>query len=232
MRDFIDPDFIWTAPYFAEKIYQMKGLKGRRDSPRRVEIPRGSRRGGLLGMSAIMMTTANGVDTQPVLRGVWVMENILGMTPPEPPDDVPALTPDTRGTTTPREMLAAHTKEASCANCHQHIDPLGFALENFDPVGQWREKWPGTDRKIDASVVLQDGTKINGVADLKKWLVRNETIFSQNLAEKLMVYGTGRALNYVEKKEVAEIVRDNHENDAGFRDLILALIASDTFQTK
>ena len=149
-----------------------------------------------------------------------------------PPDDVPALTPDTRGTTTPREMLAVHTKEASCANCHKHIDPLGFVLENFDPVGQWREQWPGTDRKIDASVVLQDGTKISDVTDLKKWLVGNEAIFSQNLAEKLMVYGTGRALNYAEKKEIAAIVRDNHENDAGFRDLILALIASDTFRTK
>ena len=232
LRDFIDPDFMWTTPYFAEKIYQIKNMKGRRDKLQRITIPRGSRHGGLLGMSAIMMTTANGVDTQPVLRGVWVMENILGMTTPEPPDDVPALTPDIRGTTTPREMLMAHTNETACASCHQHIDPLGFVLENFDPVGQWRERWPGTDRKIDASVVLSDGSPINDVIDLKKWLVRNEVVFSKNLAEKLMVYGTGRKLNYAERKEIDSIVRHNHANDAGFRELILALIASDTFRTK
>ena len=151
VRDFIDPDFTWTSPSFAKKIYRIRGLTGNPDKIQRVEIPREGRHGGLLGMSAIMMATANGVDTQPVLRGVWVMENILGITPPEPPEDVPALTPDTGGTTTPREMLAAHTKEASCANCHQHIDPLGFVLENFDPVGKWRDQWPGTAHKIDAS---------------------------------------------------------------------------------
>ena len=232
VRDFIDPDFTWTAPYFAARFYGIKGIDGHKDRPRRIEIPRGSRHGGLLGMSAVMMTTANGVDTQPVLRGVWVMENILGMTPPEPPDDVPALTPDTRGTTTPREMLAAHTNEASCANCHKHIDPLGFALENFDPVGRWREKWPGTTQKIDASVVLPDGTKINGVVDLKKWLVRNEDVFARNLAEKLLVYATGRPLNYTERKEVAAIVQKHLSDGEGFRDLILDLVASETFRTK
>ena len=232
VRDFIDPDFTWTAPYFAEKIYNLKEIEGRWDRPQRVEFPRGGRHGGLLGMSAIMMATANGVDTQPVLRGVWVMENILGMTPPEPPEDVPALTPDTRGTTTPREMLVAHTKEASCANCHQHIDPLGFILENFDPVGQWRDEWPGTGKKIDASVVLADGTKIRDIVDLKRWLVHNEERFTTNLAGKLMVYATGRSLNYVEQKEVKSIVRNNLVAEEGFRDLIIDLVTSETFRTK
>ena len=232
LRDFIDPDFTWTAPYFAERIYQIKGLRGRHDKLQRVKIPRGSRHGGLLGMSAIMMTTANGVDTQPVLRGAWVLENILGISPPEPPDDVPALTPDTRGTSTPREMLAAHTGEDSCLNCHRHIDPLGFALENFDPVGKWREKWPGTNRQIDASATLTDGTKIKDVVDLKKWLVSNESIFAFNLASKLMMYATGRPLNYVEKKEIRQLVASNLSEKGGMRDLILDLVVSQTFRTK
>ncbi len=238
IRDFIDPDFTYTAPYFADRIYKMEQLatwderKKRSTRIQRFEIPRGSRYGGLLGQSAIMMTTANGVDTQPVLRGVWVLENILGMSPPEPPEDVPALTPDTRGTTTPREMLAAHTKKRSCSNCHRHIDPLGFVLENFDPVGRWREQWPGTGKEIDASGILPDGTKIRDVVDLKRWLIQNEKIFATNLAEKLMVYATGRDLNYVEEKEVQSIVKNNLAKGEGFRDLILDLIASETFQTK
>lgn len=238
VRDFIDPDFTYTAPYFGDRIYKMDQLRSwdekKKQSVRiqRFEIPRGSRYGGLLGQSAIMMTTANGVDTQPVLRGVWVMENILGMAPPEPPEDVPALTPDTQGTTTPREMLAAHTQEPACANCHQHIDPLGFVLENFDPVGQWRDYWPGTDQRIDATGVLPDGTEVRDVSDLKRWLVDHEELFAKNLAEKLMVYGTGRALNYVERKEVEQIVKQNVQANEGFRDLILDLVASETFQTK
>ena len=232
MRDFIDPDFVWTAPYFAERFYQMKGIKGRGDQPKRISIERGGKFGGLLGISAVMMVTANGVDTQPVLRGAWVLENIVGMTPPEPPEDVPALTPDTQGTITPRQMLEAHTQDSTCANCHRYLDPFGFALENFDPVGKWRETWPGSERVIDSSVVLPDGTQVRDVVDLKNWLVSHEQWFSQNVAEKLMVYGAGRTLNYAEKKEIAEIVGQNRAKGGGFRDLILDLVQSQTFMTK
>src|SRR5690606_14358472 len=105
----------------------------------------GQRRGGLLGMTATMMATANGVDTQPVLRGVWVLENILGTPLPPVPSDVPALTPDIRGATTPRDLLAAHTESADCRGCHRQIDPIGFVLENFDPIGNWRNQWPEID---------------------------------------------------------------------------------------
>ncbi|HIE93647.1 MAG TPA: DUF1588 domain-containing protein, partial [Acidobacteria bacterium] len=209
MTDFIDPDFTYTSPLFAKDVYQLDlgSGKKKKDVLRRIELKRGGRVGGLLGQSAIMMATANGVDTQPVLRGVWVLENILGTPPPEPPNDIPALTPDTRGTTTPREMLAAHTKEATCAVCHKQIDPIGFALENFDPVGRWRTKWPNANKAIDASVVLADGTKIRDVVDLKRWLVANIDQFSQCVAEKLMTYAAGRAPNYAERKELADIVR-------------------------
>ncbi len=234
MTDFIDPDFTYTSPLFAKDVYQLDlgSGKKKKDVLRRIELKRGGRVGGLLGQSAIMMATANGVDTQPVLRGVWVLENILGTPPPEPPNDIPALTPDTRGTTTPREMLAAHTKEATCAVCHKQIDPIGFALENFDPVGRWRTKWPNANKAIDASVVLADGTKIRDVVDLKRWLVANIDQFSQCVAEKLMTYAAGRAPNYAERKELADIVRANRESGNGFRDLVLALIESRTFRTR
>ena len=129
-------------------------------------------------------------------------------------------------------MLEAHTQDSTCANCHRYLDPFGFALENFDPVGKWRERWPGSERAIDSSVVLPDGTPVRDVVDLKNWLVSHEQWFSQNVAEKLMVYGAGRTLNYAEKKEIAEIVGQNHAKGGGFRDLILDLVQSQTFMTK
>ncbi|MDF1752120.1 MAG: DUF1588 domain-containing protein [Verrucomicrobiales bacterium] len=238
MTDFIDPDFTHTSPLFAKNIYGFevegsdpKSGKAYRDF-KRIELPRGSRTGGLLGQSAIMMATANGVDTQPVLRGVWMLENILGSPPPPPPKDVPALTPDTRGSTTPRDLLAAHTQDSSCASCHVKIDPIGFVLENYDPVGRWREKWPDSGIPIDPAGTLPDGTALKDVVDLKHWLVENIDEFSQCLAEKLIIYATGRVPNYTEKKEIEKIVIDNRVNGTnGFRDLIVALIDSKTFRT-
>lgn len=234
MTDFIDPDFTWTSARIAKNIY---GLKDGYDKKKpttlhRVSMPRGGRHGGVLGQAAVMMATANGVDTQPVLRGVWVLENILGTPPPPPPKSVPALTPDTNGATTPRELLAAHTKEDSCAGCHRKIDPVGLALENFDPVGRWRERWPGSGVEVDSASTLPDGTSISGIVDLKAWLVDNVDQFSECLAEQLMTYATGRVPNYSERKQIARIVQRNHENGNGFRDLVLALIDSDVFRTK
>ena len=231
LTDFIDPDFTYTSPSFAKDVYKIdQKLKGSANSMRRVDLQRGGRVGGLLGQSAIMLTTANGVDTQPVLRGVWVLENIIGMPPPEAPEDVPALTPDVRGATTPRELLSAHTKEAACAGCHKRIDPVGFVLENYDPVGRWREVWPKSKKKIDPTGVLPDGTKIKDVTELKKWLVENIDSFGLCLSEKLMTYATGRIPNYAEKKELELIVQMNLAEDQGFQDLMLDLIQSKTFR--
>ena len=242
MTDFIDPDFTYSSVAFIQRNYGFtppfalkKGDKlssKEKHRLRRIGIDRGGRYGGLLGQSAILMATANGVDTQPVIRGVWMLENILGMPPPEPPKNVPALTPDTRGTTSPREQLAAHTDEPACASCHQRIDPLGLMLENFDPVGRWRSKWPGTETTIDASGQLPDGTEIKDVVAFKAWLVDNIDLFSTCVAEKLMTYATGRVLNYTEKHEIERIVKANHAAGNGFRDLLLALLESETFRTQ
>ncbi|NBW95663.1 MAG: DUF1588 domain-containing protein [Planctomycetia bacterium] len=173
-----------------------------------------------------------GVDTQPVIRGAWVLENILGMPSPPPPKNVPALTPDTRGAKTPRDLLAAHTQESSCALCHARIDPVGFVLENYDPVGRWRAKWPRSEAPIDASGTLPDGTVVKSPVEFKAWLVANIDLFSTCLAEKLMTYATGRVPNYAEKREIEKLVRTNREAGKGFQDLFLDLIDSRTFRAR
>jgi hypothetical protein len=237
MTDFIDPDFTFTTPAFAEKIYQVEGdkNKAKKDSAntfQQIALVREGRYGGLLGMSAVMTTTANGVDTQPVLRGVWVLENILGMLVPPPPDDVPALTPDTQGAKTPRAILAAHTIKKSCMRCHRKIDPLGLVLEHFDPVGRWRDTWPESGTIIDASVTLPDGTTVDDVIGLKRWMLTNIDLFSRCLAVKLTIYATGREPSYIEAKEIEDIVKSNRENEQGFQDLFVDLILSETFRSK
>ena len=122
----------------------------------RVEIALGGRHGGVVGLGAVMMATANGVDTHPVERGVWLLENVLGMAPPPPPDNVPALAPDTSGATTLRDQLEAHSSDPACNACHQTIDPLGMVLENFDPVGRWRDHYPRYVRPADGEESLDE----------------------------------------------------------------------------
>ncbi|MFN7934021.1 MAG: DUF1588 domain-containing protein [Bryobacteraceae bacterium] len=236
MTDFIDPDFTFTTKSFAARNYGYKGDAGTpTGDPRgimRLPLTRGGRHGGLLGLAATMIATANGVDTQPVLRGVWLLDRILGTPPPPPPNDVPALTPDIAGATTPRALLAAHTKEPRCASCHTMIDPFGLVLENYDPVGRWREIWPKSKKPIESAVVLPDGTAVRDAIELKRWLVANIHLFSASFAEKLLTYATGRVPNFAERSEIQSIVAENRRTGGGARDLALALIASKTFRTR
>ena len=248
--DFINPDFIFTDASLGMHLYELakfrprrptaKGRKQRLPSPgkiQRVSIEPGQRRGGLLTMPAVMTATANGVDTQAVVRGVWVLENLLGMPPPEPPKAVPALPPDISGAKSPKEILAAHTKSASCASCHEDIDPVGFALENLDAVGRWRTQYPTRNPKdtaipVDATGQLPDGTKLKDVTDLKTWLVANPHHFTNCLSQKLLEYATGRHLNYRERKIVSEICDKNLKAKQGFQDLLLDLIDSEVFRAR
>lgn len=242
LTTFIDPDFTFSTIAFCQRNYRFTPeIAKQADAPlppseltkfQRLALKPGGIHGGLLGQAAILMATANGVDTQPVIRGAWVLENILGMPSPPPPKNVPALTPDTRGARTPRELLAAHTKESSCALCHARLDPLGFALENYDPVGRWREKWPGSDAWIDASGTLPDGTAIKGPLEFRAWLLANIDLFSTCLAEKLLTYATGRVPNHAERREIEALVRANRERGQGFQDLVLDLIDSRTFRAR
>ena len=242
MQTFIDPDFTFSSIAFVQRNYGFTPPAAKEAKQplsqaelskfQRLAIDRGGRYGGLLGQAAILMATANGVDTQPVIRGAWVLENILGMPSPPPPKNVPALTPDTQGAKTPRDLLAAHTQESSCAICHARIDPVGFALENYDPVGRWRAKWPGSNAPIDASGTLPDGTVVNNPVEFKAWVVANIDLFSSCVAEKLLTYATGRVPNYAEQREIEKLVRANREAGKGFQDLVLDLIDSRTFRAR
>jgi hypothetical protein len=235
--DFIDPDFIYTDKIIGKEIYDLAiATKTKSTKFQRYEIPRGSKNGGVLSMAAVMMATANGVDTQPVLRGVWVLENILGTPPPAPPKAVPALAPDVSGTTGPRERLAAHMADASCARCHREIDPLGFVLENYDAIGRWRANYAGKGKKkgpaVDAAGTLPGGTKLNDVTDLKKWLVDHPEYFTNCIANKLLTYATGRPLNFRERKLVEAIAANNIQQGNHFQDLLLDLIDSEIFKAR
>lgn len=248
VTDFITPDFVFTDSEVGWDIYGLESLKknrGKKDRNkiRRIEVPRDGRHGGLLGMSAVMMSTANGVDTQPVLRGVWLLENVLGTPPPEPPDAVPALTPDVNSKATVKQRLAAHMADESCAVCHRSIDALGFALESFDPLGQWRDHYPVFSEvdgkttkedglKVDTTGVLPDGTQIKDVRDLKRWFSDNPEVFARCLSEKLLTYATGRKMSYRERDVIAKIVADQRKNELRFQELFYALVDSEIFRAK
>lgn len=236
LADFINPDFTFTTPAFAARNYGLSApAKAKPEAPYllpRLALERNGRYGGLLGMASTLLVTANGVDTQPVLRGVWVLDKVLGMPPPPPPSDVPALTPDTAGASTPRELLAAHTNEPRCASCHTRIDPFGLVLENYDPVGRWRDTWPKSNKPVASAVTLPDGTPVGDALELKQWLVRNIDLVAANYGEKLLTYATGRLPNYAERQEIRALVSDIRRTGGGTRDLTLALINSKTFRTR
>ncbi len=240
IETFIDPTFTYLNQRNAT-LYDIEFPKS--DTMTRVEIEPGARHGGILGQASIMMATANGVDTQPVLRGVWLLENILGDPVPEPPSNIPAVEPDTTGANSIRELLQKHNADPSCAGCHQKIDPPGFALENFDPIGRWREFYPVYEKvngkvvrndgpPVDAKGTMKDGTVLNDVTDLKRYLVDNIDIFGNCLAEKLLIYATGRDLSFGDRKEVEAIVKEVREGGNGFQDLIVSLVLSESFRTK
>lgn len=248
VRDMIDPDFTYVNPVLGRDIYKLDGMPvpdiRNRTTALRVSVPRGGRLGGLLGMAGVMMATANGVDTQPVIRGKWVLENILGETVPPPPDAVPALTPDTRGAKTIRDLMAAHTTDAGCAGCHRRLDPLGLALENYDPLGRWRDVYPLHDTNadgrtllkpgppVDASATLPDGTAIHDAVDLKRYVAEHVDRFAGCLAAKLFLYGTGRIPTYAERKQIDAAVASVLARGGGCRDLILAVIDTESFRTR
>ena len=197
----------------------------------------------MLGHGSILTLSANGVETSPIERGVWVLADLLGTPTPPPPKAVPALTPDTAGASTPKERLAAHMAEESCATCHREIDPLGFVLENFDAIGRWRKTYPkyvddaGKSKRLDGAMVdatgtLPNGVELSDVSDLKRWLSENPDPFARCLSEKLMMYATGRDLNHRERALIADIVQEHEQAGYPFADLLVALIDSDVFRTK
>ena len=188
------------------------------------------KRGGLLGMGSVLTITANGIDTSPVTRGVFLLENILGTPPPPPPDNVPAIDPDVRGAKSMRELLSKHRESPNCYGCHQKIDPLGFALENFDAIGDWRPRIEKT--KIDSSGELPSGEKFDDVAGLKKILVERKDLFAHMLTDRLLTYACGRRMEALDESVVEKIVADLPKKNHGLRSLIEAVVTSELFLSR
>jgi hypothetical protein len=191
------------------------------------------RRGGLLGQASILTLTANGVDTSPVIRGAWVLENILGTPPPPPPPDVPVIEPDIRGATTIRERLEKHRAVAACATCHALIDPPGFALESFDAIGRWRDAYSDTEKKppVDPSGTLS-GAEFKNVVELKRLLVERPERFARCLVEKLLVMALGRELDVADRPAIRHILAQAAPDGYRLRDIIVLCCESEIFTWK
>jgi len=188
-------------------------------------------RRGLLGKGGVLMATSHADRTAPSLRGKWLLENLMGSPPPAPPANVPALESEPGAAPkTMRERMESHRANPSCAGCHQLIDPLGFAMENFDAVGAWRAREAGRD--VDASAELVDGTLVNGALELRKALLRDPHVFVGTFTEKMLTYALGRGLQHGDMPLVRKIMRDTEEDGYRSTAIVLEIINSSPFRTR
>jgi hypothetical protein len=225
---------LWTSDhtYVNERLSLHYGFKGVRGGAfRRVAVPQSYRR-GLLGKGAFLMATSYANRTTPVLRGAYVLEKFLGTPPASPPPGVPAFVETQEGSValTVRQRLESHRTQESCAGCHGVIDPVGLALENFNAVGQWREKDIDAGTAIDASGKMADGTELKGVDDLRNALLARSRELVQTFTENLMIFALGRTLHYYDMPTVRAIVRGSANDSYRLSAIITGLIASDAFQ--
>jgi len=225
-----------TANYtfLNERLAKHYGIPNVRGSYfRRVDLPEGSPRGGLLGHGSVLTITSYSTRTSPVLRGKWVLENLLSAAPPPPPANIPAL--ETKGAApgellTMREAMTRHRANPSCASCHARMDPIGFAMEHFDAVGRWRDTDGG--QTIDSTGVFPDGTRFDGVAGLKRELMRHPEQFASTVAERLLMYAVGRNLQYYDAPAVRAILRDAAPARYTLASLVLGVVKSRPFQLR
>ncbi|MEL6105848.1 MAG: DUF1592 domain-containing protein [Planctomycetota bacterium] len=234
VRNLIDSDFAFLNARLAAH-YGISGVEGHHF--RRVSLPAESVRGGILTHASVLKTTANGSVTSPVTRGNSVLSNFLGTPPPPPPPSAGSIEPDIRGTTTIREQLAAHRQLESCAVCHRKIDPPGFALEAFDPIGGHRTRYRALiDGKIeqgpqvDTSGVNEDGQPFSGIRDLKRLLLEHEEAFARNLISQLVVFSTGAEIQSADREHIDQILAATRENGFRLRDIIQTIVRSPLFQ--
>jgi len=190
------------------------------------------RRGGVLGMGSVLMATSLPTRTSPVLRGKWVLEQILGTPPPPPPADVPEIeeAKNAQEELDLREILTRHRDKEACAGCHMKMDPIGFGMENFDAIGRWREAYG--DEPIDATGVLADGTAFAGPVELKQILLEKETLFAANLSKKMLSFALGRSIRFQDKPTVDALTDHLLENDFHTVDFITELVTSFPFRFK
>ena len=237
VADFINADYTFVDKYLAG-LYQLPEKETMRlaDGFEKVSLKENARRGGVLGMAGVLTVSANGVDTSPITRGVWVWENILGVKPPPPPDEVPDIDADTRGATTIREKLKKHREDKACAECHRKIDPLGFPLETFDPIGRWRDRYPGGDGgglKVDASGEFASGETFENFREFKQVLVdTRKDAFTRGLISKLLSYSTGRHMEPVDRYIIDDIHEKVKEDDYGFETLVVEVMTSEIMRSR
>jgi hypothetical protein len=226
--DLLRADYTFLNERLA-KHYEIPHVYGERF--RRVALAGDRQRGGLLRQGSVLTVTSYATRTSPVLRGKWVLENLLGTPPPPPPANVPSLSDNTVSASLPiRERLAEHRSNAACASCHKLIDPVGFALEHFDAVGRWRTMEEG--RPVDAAGGLPDGSAFEGVAGLEQALLKRPELFVRTLAEKLFVFALGRAPEESDAPAIRKVVRDARAGGYRFSSLILGITTSTPFQMR
>lgn len=227
--DFLDSKFTIATRRLAN-LYQMKVERSVTQQPVRVELAEGSNRGGLLGMAAVMAVSSHPYRTSPVLRGAWVLDSILGTPPPPPPPNVPALEDDRKSAAprSVRERLSLHRENPACASCHSRIDPLGFALDNYDVIGRWRTEEGG--KPVDPSGELPDGTRINGPGELRSILMERKDLFVRNLTTKMLGYALGRGLTLKDSCAVDSIVAEVKAKDYDAQRLVQAIVLSMPFR--
>ncbi len=246
----VQSDFAMLNQRLAE-LYGIPGVTGA--ALRRVDLPPDAHRGGFLTHASVLKVTANGTTTTPVKRGVWVQSKILGQPPEPPPPNVPAVEPDIRGATTVREQLAKHRSIAACAACHTTIDPPGFALENYDVIGGWRERYRSLDKGdrvankftnlgrpvayrngpvVDPSGELAGGRAFAQIEQLKSLLLEDERQLARNFVSQLIIYATGAPAGYADRAAIEEILNRTEASHYGLRSLIQELVQSPLVQEK
>ncbi len=242
----LKPGFAMLTQRLAEH-YSLAGVSG--VEVRKVSLSADNVRGGLLGQAAIHKLTANGTTTSPVKRGVWVMDRLLNDPAPPPPPGISAVDPDTRGTTTVREQLDKHRADANCAACHAKIDPAGFALEAFDPIGGLRDRYRSNGKgdephekgktawrvqyklgpKVDASGELTDGRRFAGAGDLNALLTTDPDKLARAFVAHLSRYATGTEISYADRAQIRQIVESTKNSGYGIKSLIHGLAANEIF---
>ncbi|MEO6246836.1 MAG: DUF1592 domain-containing protein, partial [Opitutaceae bacterium] len=248
-RNLIDSDFSFLNERLA-RHYGIADVTG--STPHRVALPAGSPRGGMLTQASVLKVTANGTTTSPVLRGKWIVERILGLEIPPPPP-VAAVEPDIRGAVTIRQQLEKHRDDASCASCHRKMDPPGFALESFDIMGAWRDRYRAVAEDkpvekgigkngqpfefhyglpVDAAGELPDGRPFQDIREFKRLLLDREIDVARNLAKQLMIYATGAPVRFSDRAEIDQIVSATAAKNHGVRALVHGIVQSELFREK
>jgi len=225
--DLLTADYTFVDERLA-KHYGIPGVYG--SHFRRVTLANEARR-GLLGQGSILTVTSHGNRTSPVVRGKWVLDNLLGAPPPPPPPNVPPLDEDQGNTPkSMRERMEQHRRNPACANCHKIMDPIGLALENFDAIGAWRTFDGSTP--IDASGQLSDGSAIDGPVALRNALLRRRDVFVHTVTEKLLTYALGRSLDFNDMPTVRTIARQSAAQDNRWSSLVMGIVMSPPFQMR